>query len=326
MGEGEALGVVGEIVGMDAVGNENVSTLTHAGSCPSCHYIFPPIWEAAPNYFERGYVTCGKCQAQADLWSVVLGRALTQPPIPMCLVGLGATETHFTRDIDADKYHEIDLTNLGVPADATVLQVGYTPQGGGKAGTVFPIEWHGNVPQRRIIGNVLRLLGRAAVDGDGTVGSVCPVSIWVVWVHQEKEDSWPYVVGAFEAFIDRHYDRVIVPAQSAVEICLMPLIRELLQQHASVEHVNRFMVDNLTFGNAINIVLPFVCGQAEVPKLPEKIRAALNKLRKIRNAIVHSGTGGNAITAERAAEGLCAAVFGFEYVRYVRPKLLAWLK
>jgi len=70
------------------------------------------------------------------------------------------------------------------------------------------------------------------IDGDATVGSVCPVAIWVVWVHQEKEDSWPYVVSAFEAFIDRHYDRVIVPAQSAVEIGLMPLIRELLERHA----------------------------------------------------------------------------------------------
>jgi hypothetical protein len=94
---------------------------------------------------------------------------------------------------------------------------------------VFPIELHGNVPQRRIVGSVLRLVGQAAVEGDGTVGTVCPVSIWVVWVHREKEDSWPHVVSAFEAFIDRHYYRVIVPAQSAVEICLMPLIRELLE-------------------------------------------------------------------------------------------------
>jgi hypothetical protein len=164
------------------------------------------------------------------------------------------------------------------------------------------------------------------VEGNGTVGSVCPVSIWVVWVHHDNEHSWPYVVSAFEAFIDRHYDRVIVPAQSAVEISLMPLIRELLERHASAAHVKGFMGDRLTFGNAINVVLPFVCGQARLPKLPEQIRTALNKLRKLRNTVVHSGTAGESITAFQAAEGLCAAVFGFEYMRYAKPRLLAWLK
>jgi hypothetical protein len=108
------------------------------------------FWKAAPADFEHGYVTCSECQRQADLWSVVLGRAVLQPPIPMCLVGLGASETHFTRAIETNKYHEIDLTDVGIPADATALQVGYTSQGG-KGGAVFPIEWHGNVRQRRIV-------------------------------------------------------------------------------------------------------------------------------------------------------------------------------
>ena len=310
---------------MDEPRHDDVSAITHAGSCPKCFYVFPPIWEAAPAYFEQGFIACSKCQAQADLWSVVLGRALIQPPLPMCLVGLGATETHFMREIEADKYHEIHLKDVGIPVGATLLQVGYTPQGG-KGGTVFPIELHGNVPQRRIVGNVLRLLGRAALMGDGTVGSVCSVAIWAVWVHQEKEDGWPYVVSGFEAFIDGHYDRVIVPAQSAVEISLMPVVRGLLERHASIDHVKGFMGDRLTFGNVINVILPFVCGQAGIPKLPEKVRTSLNKLRKLRNAVVHSGTGSDKITPQQAAEGLCAAVFGFEYVRYARPRLLAWLK
>jgi hypothetical protein len=97
---------------MDAIRDDHVSAMTHAGSCPKCHYVFPPIWEAAPAYFEQGYVTCSECQSQADLWSVVLARTLAQPPIPMCLVGLGATRTHFMRDIEADKYQEIPWTQL----------------------------------------------------------------------------------------------------------------------------------------------------------------------------------------------------------------------
>jgi hypothetical protein len=139
------------------------------------------------------------------------------------------------------------------------------------------------------------------------------------------DDGWPYIVSGFEAFIDRHYDRVIVPAQSSVEISLMPLIREMLERHASVTHVRGFMGDRLTFGNVINVMLPFVCGQAGIPKLPDNVRASLNKLRKLRNSIVHSGIGTKGVTVEQASEALCAAVFGFEYVRYVKPRLLAWL-
>ena len=310
---------------MNVVAENHVSTLTNAGSCPRCSYVFPPIWEAAPVYFERGHVTCSKCQGLADLWDVVLSRTLTQPPIPMSLIGLGATRTCFMHQIEAGKYHEINLATVGIPTDATVLQVGYTPQGGPDGGAVFPIELHGNVPQRRIVDNVLRLLGRALVSGDGTVGTVNPVSIWVVWLRQDDEGGWPFIGSAFEAFISGHYDRVIVPAQSAVEVSLMPLIRELLERHASAGHVNNFMGDRLTFGNVINVVLPFMWGQARIPKLPEKIRTSLNKLRKLRNAIVHSGTGGNKIASQQAGEGLCAAVFAFEYVRYARPKLRAWL-
>lgn len=310
---------------MDALGHDHVFTMANAGSCPKCTYVFPAIEDAAPTYFEQGYVTCSECQAQADLWDVVLRRALAFASLPMCIIALGGRQTSFTRKIEADKYHEIDLAEVGIPADATVLQVGYTPQVD-EGGAVFPIEWHGNVPQRRIVGNVLRLIGRAGLSGNGTLGSMCPVSIWVLWVPQQKEEGWSYVVGAFDAFMNRHYDRVIVPAQSALEISLMPVVRELLLRHASVDNVNGFMGDRLTFGNAINVILPFLCAQAGLRKLPDKIRGSLNKLRDLRNDIVHEGTGGKSITAQQAAEGLCAAVFGFEYVRYVAPELLERLK
>lgn len=301
-------------------------TLAHAGGCPKCFNVFPPLREAAVAYFERGHITCSKCSAEADLWDVVLKRVLVQPPTPMHLVNLGATETHFMRDFEADKYHEIDLSTVGIPKDATVLKRGYTPQGGGVAGVVFPIELHGNVPEGRVVENVLRLLGRPMRLGDGTVGTVCPVSIWVVWVHDEKEDGWPYLIDAFEAFADRHYDRVIVPAQSAVEISLMPVVRQLLRRHASGENVDALVGDRLTFGHAVNVILPFLCGQADVPKLPDKIRGSLNSLRDLRNRIVHRGVDDDGITAQQAAEGLSAATFGFEYLRWARPQLLARLK
>lgn len=311
---------------MSDVTKTDLSMPSHAGGCPHCHFIFPPIWEAAPFYFERGYVICSECKKEADLWTAVLATTQMEHPIPqVSLVSLGATRTLFECEIAAHKYHEVRLTDAGVPEDATVLQVGYSPKGG-PDGIVFPIEAHANVPQRRRIGNVLHLIGQAMTEGDGTIGTKNPVGIWVVWVHQDTHDSWPYIVHAFQEFVDGHYDRLIVPAQSAVEISLMPLIREMFERHASVGKVNGFVGDRLTFANAIDVILPFVSGQAGITKMPERIRLALAKLRGFRNRIAHQGNGGSKITSKDAGEGLCAAVFAFEYVKYARPRLLAWLR
>jgi hypothetical protein len=301
-------------------------TMAHAGSCPRCFYVLPPISEAVGIYFEQGHITCSKCNERSDLWDVVLARMKVDPPMPaMSLVCLGAVRTGFNREIIADKYHVIDLTEVRVPKDATVLQVGYTPQGVQGQGSVFPMELHGNVPQRRVVGNVLHLRGQAMISGNGAVGSASRVSIWVLWIPFDKDESWSYIVNGFDAFVAQHYDRAVVPAQSAVEINIMPIIRELLERHASTGIVKRFMGDRLTFGNVVNIVLPFMCGQAGIPKLPDKIRGSLNTLRGIRNDLVHQGLGGDKITAQQAAEGLCAAVFGCEYAKFAAPKLRKWL-
>ena len=56
--------------------------------------------------------------------------------------------------------------------------------------------------------------------------------------------------------------------------------------------------------------------------MSDSVRGALNKMRKKRNDVIHEGVKIAAVTAEDAMEGLCAAAFGFEYMRYVGPKLL----
>ena len=171
----------------------------------------------------------------------------------------------FSRMIEAGKYLEVDLPEVGVPKNATVLQAGYTTQPSAIGGVVFAREVHGNVPTRRITDNVLRLMGVAATLGDGNVGTFSRVHIWVTWVPYGEDASRSYLVSAFDAFTYRHYDRVIVPAQSAAEISLMPIVRELLEHHASVDYVERFMGDRLTSGNVINIMLLFLSGQAKIP-------------------------------------------------------------
>ena len=143
----------------------------------------------------------------ANLWDVVVQGARAISVSAHCLGYVGARITTFFENIDAHKYHEIELQRVGIPEDAAILQVGYTPQGGG----VFPIELHGNTPLRRIAGTTLRLLGMP-MEGAGTHSSRVVIS--TVWVPNRQEAGWPYLLDGFDAIVSRNYDRVIVPAQS----------------------------------------------------------------------------------------------------------------
>ncbi len=106
----------------------------------------------------------------------------------------------------------------------------------------------------------------------------------------------------------------------------MPVVRELFERHSTAKYVSALMGDRLTFGHVINIILPFMCAQAELRQLPAPIQISLNKLKKLRNDLVHSGKRSTAITPSEVGEALCAAVFGFEFARYVRPELASRLK
>jgi hypothetical protein len=147
------------------------------------------------------------------------------------------------------------------------------------------------------------------------------VSIRIIWIRQEESDGWLYLLNAFEAATDHEYAPSLVFAQSAVEISLMPLIAARLRQYAAGNQVKGFMSDSLTFAHALNVVLPNLCGLLGIPRMPDSIRGALNRLRKKRNLIIHEGATVASVTLEDTTEGLTAAALGFEYIRYIGPKL-----
>jgi hypothetical protein len=73
------------------------------------------------------------------------------------------------------------------------------------------------------------------------------------------------------------YSPALVFAQSAVEISLMPLIAKRFERHTSRKRVEEFMSANLTYGDALNVVLPYICGEFKIQPLPNEIRGALNR-------------------------------------------------
>ena len=292
------------------------STREGAGSCPECNYVLPPLVECAPSYFREGFAKCGNCGSQIDLYNAALGKAMRLSIAgAWALTSLGAGQTSFVMSFETGKYYSVELENHGVPSGARILKRGYTGQGG----DVTAMEWHGNTPPLRFPGTVLRLVGVAL--GEGPIPRVGQVAINVVWIRSGESEAWPYLVTAFEAAAASEFAPAMVFAQSAVEISLMPLIKQRLTRYASAERVRNFMSGGLTYGHALNIVLPYMCAELGTPRMPDNVRGVLNKLREKRNNIIHEGSAGAAILPEEAMEGLCAASFGFEFMRFVRPML-----
>lgn len=98
---------------------------------------------------------------------------------------------------------------------------------------------------------------------------------------------------------------------------------EGLARHVSKNVVDAFKGDkSFTSSAALNVLLPILCKEAKLPLLPEAIRGRLNQLRRLRNDMVHEGVENTAVSQEIAGESLCASVFGLEYLRYIRPRLL----
>ena len=303
---------------MDTEPNDStfVRTFEGAGSCPHCCYVLPRLVDCAPAYFEEGHITCTHCGKEVDLWRASLERATRLSQVAhWALESLGAIKTSVVMQMESGKYYEIQLTDHGAPPDAKILGLNCTSQGG-ENGSVIPLEWKGNNRSPRFVGTVLRMF--AVPLGEGPVQRVGRVAISVVWIRGEDSDAWPYLATAFEAAAAREFAPSMVFAQSAVEISMMPLIESKFSLHVPEKKVKRFT----NYSRALNVILPYLCGEAGLPQMPVAVHDALESLRDRRNAVIHKGAKVAAVTPENAMEGLCAAAFGFEYVRYVRPILL----
>lgn len=259
----------------DANNPSFVNTREAAGSCPHCTYLMPCLVDCAPEYFRDGSVDCNRCGKQVDLWQAVLDHAAGLSIVPAwALASLGAGQTNLVIQMKSGMFCEVDLCRHDVPSDAKILARNYT----GQTGNITAVEWHANAPPLRFPGTTLRLLG--VPFGEEPLPQTGRVAIAVVWIRRDDSDAWPYLVTAFEAAAASDYAPSLVFAQSAVEVSMMPVIKNRLQKHTSEKEVESFMRGSLTYEHALKVILPHLCGEAGVAQMPAAVRAARQTTRK----------------------------------------------
>ena len=289
-------------------------TFAWGAPCVSCKTALPPLRDTAAVFFENGSVPCPKCGAAVNVWEVTKNEIKIYLGTFIGLAELGANQTCFTFDLAPSERKNLDFTEHGVPPSAVVVSVNYTPQGAG----CFPIEFHGNEARSRSYKPQASVYGTSWGDNPGPI----KIAVLVTWIDElEEPEAWTMLADAFQAATDNRFSRAVVPAYSAFEVSASRLIRELLLKVTSKDSVEEFMVRDLSAASAVNVLLPFICRTLSVKDLPEDIRGKLTRLRRLRNKALHESLRDVDVDRSEVAELLCAAVFGFEFVRYAREKL-----
>lgn len=287
--------------------------------CPTCDQPIPiESQRIGAEYFSGIQPSCAACGGSFDWWTVVLTAIHENFLLSAAFAAVGARSTLTVVTLEEPgRVVELRLEEHGVPPSAQILQVGYSPQGGG----LFPLEIQGNIPIRHFIPSTLSLY--PARLGPGPYRET-RVAVLITWVPEAPDDiAWQNLVDAFHAYVQERFRFAVIPANVAVELSLHRLLTTFFERVASKDRVGNFLVDRAGYGDQLNVILPALLRFVPAPRLPDRIRGLLNELRKLRNDIAHSGAPEKPLDRHKTAEYLCAALFGFHYLRLIEPMLVS---
>lgn len=293
--------------------DETSYSLGFGPPCPACRFTQPRLDYVAVSYFEGKQIFCSNpdCKKPLDYWRATLSVLRDPGTSEFMLLSLGAQLSGFVFPLRANEIKELNLSDYGIPADATILRLIFTPQGG----SAFPLIMHYNRVPSNPLQTKFSVYGLELPDSNPNLQTAASVT----WVHKNDATvSWSHLLEAFEALAAKRWRSVILPAYMAFELSLTPLVSEGLRQHFSKTIVEDFENENYPSSLALNIILPLLSDCARGVRLLPEIQGQINRLRKLRNDIVHHGVQHTEVSEKTAAELLCASVFGLEYLRYVR--------
>src|SRR3989304_2403692 len=162
-------------------------------ACPNCSQVFTISDEITEGYFRGENSSCPSCNRPFDWWDTLLRHIREGTFFLNALTPVGARSSLFKITLRQNHFTELKLSDYGIPTDAKILNIAYTPEG-----SLFPAEFYGNVPQRHIVPHVVRLYPVPLEEGPHTDTEV---NVMVTWVpHTGSDYAWQNLVDAFEAY------------------------------------------------------------------------------------------------------------------------------
>lgn len=267
-------------------------------------------------YFSKHRMHCHGCNEELDWWSMVLSNIKSHSPFYLFEI-VGALNTTFSFDLTLHQESVINMDDLGIPKEAKILSMSYTPNGTG----VFPVEIHGNNPVRHYIKRIKRIYGRPMNQGEPDAKETVEIVSSITWIKYDTNDVIGNLTEAFEAYSIGKISSSIIPANVSVESKLNGLLDKYLKQYVGIEKVELFLESAATYSHQLNVLLPLIVAKENFMEFPDNLRGHLNKLRVFRNNIAHYGKFKKAISNDEVAEMLCASAFTLGYLRLFETHL-----
>ena len=227
---------------------------------------------------------------------------------------LGAKVTLIPIYLTANQTKIVNFIDSGVPEKSHIVCINYTPENG-----IFPLEVHGNQPMRGEQPKQVTLFGRPVVEGSSRKAKI---NIAVTWIPESiKFAPWQSLIEAIDAFAQKRYARIVIPANVFVETLTRSVLSEVMVKMLPRERVDEFLSNAASYSYQINVLLPIFATFLALQPMPEKVRGMLNRLRKLRNSVAHGRDQDIEIDRHEAAELLCAALLGSSYCLYVQSRI-----
>lgn len=279
--------------------------------CPSCGNGLLVFTNYIDRYLQSQEVNCEKCKAAVDWWEITSNSIKENHGGVHIFYALGAQTEVFEVSLLPAQYCTIDLSKHGIPEGRKILQTSYAPQDG----NLFPIEVHGNTPEREAVDNKIILFPRPSEPGQ--VDEPTRVLVGITWLAGHCDPELEQLLVAFDHIYKREPEKAILPANVAVEYGLNALVFRLLTENVSKTNVEHFLRDSATYGHQLNVLMPALTALKQIRPMPDHIRGHLNRLRKLRNQIAHSGRFSDGDVPDDIPVLLCAALFGYHYIGLV---------
>ncbi|MCD4654900.1 hypothetical protein K8T06_13320 [bacterium] len=128
----------------------------------------------------------------------------------------------------------------------------------------------------------------------------------------------------YNEYAEESYSGVVIPANIAVESSISQAVHLALHKSrvAGSKRINNFLTSkDASYSSFLQVFLPLLADRFSFPRLPDDLRGLLDRLRKLRNEMAHTGVLKTTISKPEIAELLAASTVGFLYGRQFRTVL-----
>jgi hypothetical protein len=274
-----------------------------------CGHVLGIPFRLAALYVKGEGIRCGNCTRPINAYAEVR-RAVEEDEVGHLTFSLAGGRPFTTRvRASGNTTILVDFHQHGVPPDGEVLNVFW---GVDNTRELPPAIVGPYLPYSRVP-SLLPLY----VPGDAEPKDLVFEGAWAP--RASLHASVLQLLGAIEAYVDAgtfsdEYDRVILPANTAVEIAVATLVTSLLNRSsARPKDVERF-VDG-SHARLLNVV------HDRFPFLPGDVLGDLRSLIHDRNTVAHQGRLPGGLSRGVAARYLTAAFFALAYADVARSPL-----